>query len=101
MNSNMPKDSSFDKTLSVLKEGYEFVMNRDKELDTNIFETRILGEKTSVSQAVNRLNCFTTPPASDAVMLLPPEYKRRSSAKAASRVSTVMRTKTVKRCSCL
>jgi hypothetical protein len=37
MNSNMPKDSSFDKTLSVLKEGYEFVMNRDKELDTNIF----------------------------------------------------------------
>lgn len=46
MNSNMPKDSGFDKTLSVLKEGYEFVMNRDQALDTNIFETRILGEKT-------------------------------------------------------
>ena len=46
MNSNMPKDSGFDKTLSVLKEGYEFVMNRDKEMHTNIFETRILGEKT-------------------------------------------------------
>lgn len=46
MNSNMPKDSGFDKTLSALKEGYEFVMNRDKEMHTNIFETRILGEKT-------------------------------------------------------
>ena len=46
MNSNMPKDPGFDKTLSVLKEGYEFVMNRDRDLDTNIFETRILGEKT-------------------------------------------------------
>ena len=46
MNSNMPKDSGFDKTLSVLKEGYEFVMNRDRELDTNIFETRVLGENT-------------------------------------------------------
>ncbi|MBF0753487.1 cytochrome P450 [Jeotgalicoccus nanhaiensis] len=45
MNSNMPKDSGFDKTLSILKEGYEFIMNRDRELDTNIFETRILGEK--------------------------------------------------------
>lgn len=41
----MPKDSGFDKTLSILKEGYEFIMNRDRELDTNIFETRILGEK--------------------------------------------------------
>ena len=46
MNSNMPKDSGLDKTLSLLKEGYEFVMNRDRALDTNIFETRILGEKT-------------------------------------------------------
>ena len=33
MNSNMPKDSGFDKTLSILKEGYEFVMNRDRDLD--------------------------------------------------------------------
>lgn len=46
MNSNMSKDPGFDKTLSVLKEGYEFIMNRDRDLETNIFETRILGEKT-------------------------------------------------------
>ena len=45
MNSNMPKDSGFDKTLSVLKEGYEFIMNRKDDLNSNIFETRILGEK--------------------------------------------------------
>ena len=45
MNSNMPKDFGFDKTLSVLKEGYEFIMNRKNNLNSNIFETRILGEK--------------------------------------------------------
>src|SRR5699024_12507490 len=45
MNSNMPKDPGFDKTLSVLKEGYEFIMNRKDDLSSNIFETRILGEK--------------------------------------------------------
>ena len=45
MNSNMPKDPGFDKTLSVLKEGYEFIMNRKDNLNSNIFETRILGEK--------------------------------------------------------
>ena len=41
----MPKDAGFDKTLSVLKEGYEFILNRKEDLDTDVFETRILGEK--------------------------------------------------------
>ena len=45
MNSNMPKDPGFDKILNVLKEGYEFIMNRKDDLNSNIFETRILGEK--------------------------------------------------------
>ena len=45
MNSNMPKGPGFDKTLSVLKEGYKFIMNSKDDLNSNIFETRILGEK--------------------------------------------------------
>ena len=46
MNSNMPEDKRFDQTLNVLKEGYEFVMSRNKALQSDVFETRILGEKT-------------------------------------------------------
>lgn len=45
MSSNMPKDSDVDKTLSVLKEGYEFIMNRNADLNSDVFETRILGGK--------------------------------------------------------
>lgn len=46
MNTNIPKDSGFDKTFSVLREGYDFVTHRNKELQSDIFETRLLGEKT-------------------------------------------------------
>src|SRR5699024_1933806 len=46
MDSNMPEDKGFDQTLNVLKEGYNFVMSRNKALGSDVFETRILGEKT-------------------------------------------------------
>ncbi|WP_411842716.1 cytochrome P450 [Salinicoccus sp. HZC-1] len=45
MAGEIPKDEGFDKTLSVLKEGYNFILNRKEDLNTNVFETRILGEK--------------------------------------------------------
>src|SRR5690625_1381517 len=45
MTGNIPKDEGFDKTLKVLKEGYEFILNRKERLDTDVFETHILGEK--------------------------------------------------------
>ena len=101
MNSNMPKDSGFDKTLSVLKEGYEFVMNRDKEMHTNIFETRILGEKTICLTGSELAELFydnTRFSRSDAA---PVRVQKRFSVKVAFKDSTVMNTKTVKRCSCL
>ncbi|AKG74868.1 cytochrome P450 [Salinicoccus halodurans] len=46
MSGEIPKDEGLDKTLSVLKEGYEFILNRKEDLNTDVFETRILGEKT-------------------------------------------------------
>jgi len=46
MNSNMPEDPGFDQTLNVLKEGYEFVMSRNTAYQSDVFETRILGQKT-------------------------------------------------------
>jgi fatty-acid peroxygenase len=46
MNSNMPKDSGMDKTISLLREGYDFVAHRRENLESNVFETHLLGEKT-------------------------------------------------------
>ena len=45
-NRRMPKEKGFDHTLNVLKEGYEFILNRSDKYDANVFETKILGEKT-------------------------------------------------------
>lgn len=42
----MPKDEGLDNTLKTLKEGYRFIMNRRHTMQTNVFETKILGEKT-------------------------------------------------------
>lgn len=45
MAKEMPKDGNLDHTLSLLKEGYYFIINRQESLSTNIFETNLLGEK--------------------------------------------------------
>ncbi|MBN8209812.1 cytochrome P450 [Bacillus sp. NTK071] len=45
-NSSMPKEKGLDHTLNVLKEGYEFILNRRDKYETNVFETKLLGEKT-------------------------------------------------------
>ncbi|NLY79827.1 MAG: cytochrome P450 [Lysinibacillus sp.] len=41
----IPRDEGFDNSISFLKEGYEFIINRRKNLQTDIFETRILGKQ--------------------------------------------------------
>jgi fatty-acid peroxygenase len=43
---SMPKDKGLDHTLSVLREGYEFIFNRRNKYESNIFETKVLGKKT-------------------------------------------------------
>lgn len=45
-NNQMPQDEGLDNTLKVLKEGYQFIMNRRHTMQSNVFETKILGEKT-------------------------------------------------------
>ncbi|WP_347551640.1 cytochrome P450 [Pseudalkalibacillus hwajinpoensis] len=42
----MPQEKGLDHTLSVLKEGYEFIVNRREQYDSNVFITKLLGEKT-------------------------------------------------------
>ncbi|SDN99475.1 cytochrome P450 [Alkalicoccus daliensis] len=45
-NNQMPQEEGLDNTLKVLKEGYQFIMNRRHTMQSNVFETKILGEKT-------------------------------------------------------
>jgi fatty-acid peroxygenase len=40
-----PRDRAFDSTLSLLREGYEFIGNRCRDLRTDIFVTRLLGKR--------------------------------------------------------
>lgn len=46
MTNNIPKTAGVDNTSSLINEGYHFFINRHKEFDTNIFETRLMGRKT-------------------------------------------------------
>ncbi|WP_328220015.1 cytochrome P450 [Ureibacillus terrenus] len=41
----IPKDEGIDHSFALLKEGYEYILNRRKNFQSNIFETRILGRK--------------------------------------------------------
>ncbi|WP_059104099.1 cytochrome P450 [Shouchella shacheensis] len=47
MNSNAetPKDKGLDHTLALLSEGFQFIPNRRKELGSDVFQTRLLGQK--------------------------------------------------------
>ncbi|PYZ94984.1 cytochrome P450 [Salipaludibacillus keqinensis] len=42
---NMPKEKGLDHTLSLLQEGYQFIINRRHTMQSNVFETKLLGEK--------------------------------------------------------
>jgi fatty-acid peroxygenase len=46
----MPTDSAFDSTFGLLKEGYEFIANRCRALDTDLFTTRLMGKRVVCMQ---------------------------------------------------
>lgn len=41
----IPKEKGLDHSLQLLKEGYTYLLERRKKLETDIFETKLLGEK--------------------------------------------------------
>jgi fatty-acid peroxygenase len=41
----IPRDPAFDSTLNVLREGYNFIWNRCRRFNSDIFETRIMGQR--------------------------------------------------------
>ncbi|HET7627147.1 MAG TPA: cytochrome P450 [Bacillales bacterium] len=44
-NVEMPRDENVDDTFALLREGYQFIKNRADRLETDVFETRLLGQK--------------------------------------------------------
>lgn len=42
---HIPKEEGIDHSLAVLSEGYQFIPNRLRKFNSNIFETRLLGKK--------------------------------------------------------
>lgn len=41
----MPKESGIDKSISFMREGYLYILNRRKSFHSDVFETRLLGKK--------------------------------------------------------
>lgn len=41
----VPQEKTIDNTLTMLNEGYEFIKNRTKKYQSDLFETRLMGEK--------------------------------------------------------
>ncbi|MFL8936779.1 cytochrome P450 [Rossellomorea oryzaecorticis] len=48
MNIKIPKDRGMDRTLSIFKDGYEFIQKRVQNHHLDVFETRVLGKKTAL-----------------------------------------------------
>lgn len=48
MGKRIPKEKGLDSTLTVMKEGYEYIQNRTKKHQSNIFETKVLGGRRTI-----------------------------------------------------
>jgi fatty-acid peroxygenase len=55
---DMPKDSSPDATIALLRDGYDFIRNRCRELETDVFMTRIGLEQTICMRGADAARLF-------------------------------------------
>jgi fatty-acid peroxygenase len=55
---DLPKDPSIDSTLALLREGYNFIPNRCRDLKTDIFETRLMLKKAICIQGEEASKIF-------------------------------------------
>lgn len=56
----IPKEEGIDNSLSVLREGYLYVTNRAIGFQSDIFETRLLGERAICMRGEEAAKLFTT-----------------------------------------
>lgn len=57
----MPRDEGIDHSFALLKEGYNFIVNRSENLQSNVFETRILGRKAICMTGAEAAEIFYDP----------------------------------------
>jgi len=57
----IPSDPKLDSTLAILKDGYTFIERRCREFQSDIFETRVLGEKAVCIQGQDAAGIFYDP----------------------------------------
>ncbi|HKU36673.1 MAG TPA: cytochrome P450 [Polyangiales bacterium] len=58
MSSSIPRDPTIDSTLALWREGYEFIWNRCRRFDTDLFATRVMGRKTLCIHGVEAAALF-------------------------------------------
>ncbi|MCF3943199.1 cytochrome P450 [Oceanobacillus alkalisoli] len=46
MTHEMPRDTGMDNTFKILKDGYMYIMNQQERFNSDVFETRLLGQRT-------------------------------------------------------
>nr|WP_106781255.1 cytochrome P450 [Lysinibacillus timonensis] len=56
----LPREEGIDHTLSLVKDGYKFIMNRRSSFKSEIFETRILGKKAICMSGRDAAEIFYT-----------------------------------------
>ena len=55
----MPKEEGFENGLKMLREGYNYIPNRNKVYQSDVFETTLLGKKRSQWVEKKRGDCST------------------------------------------
>lgn len=58
LDNQIPREEGIDHSLQLLKEGYHFITNRQKNLQSDVFETRLLGKKTICMVGANAARIF-------------------------------------------
>lgn len=57
----LPKDPAPDSTLALLREGYAFISNRCRRLDTDAFQARVLGRSVVCARGADAAEMFYVP----------------------------------------
>ncbi|SFC91477.1 fatty-acid peroxygenase [Bacillus sp. OV322] len=60
-NGQLPRDSGLDHTLGLLKEGYSYILNKRYSMKSDIFETRLLGQKAICMGGAEAAEIFYDP----------------------------------------
>lgn len=57
----IPREKGLDQSLALLREGYEFISNRCRQFQSDIFETRLMGEKVICMSGEEAARMFYNP----------------------------------------